>query len=146
GISRPPNTRPATTLNTSPNRWLESARRASTQPGALQPDRRPMEGDRLLHPDTGLVPRPRGPTRGLLPPRDARRDALPGRQRHQMAGAAGGLPALEGRPPVLHPLARARRHRCPARSAPPTMPAGRGTRPGADRGDYRLSVVTGGRD
>ncbi|MBE3014812.1 transposase [Microbispora sp. NEAU-D428] len=35
GISRRPNTRPTTTLNTSPNRWLESACRASTQPGPL---------------------------------------------------------------------------------------------------------------
>lgn len=36
GPSRPTNTRPTTTLNTSPNRRLESTHRASTEPGALQ--------------------------------------------------------------------------------------------------------------
>ncbi|MEU7991102.1 transposase, partial [Streptosporangium canum] len=33
--SRPPNTRPSTTLNTSPNRRLESTHRVSTDPGAV---------------------------------------------------------------------------------------------------------------
>ena len=34
--SRPPNTKPATTLKTSHNRWLESTRRASTNPGRFK--------------------------------------------------------------------------------------------------------------
>ncbi|MFQ6144662.1 tyrosine-type recombinase/integrase [Streptomyces seoulensis] len=38
GTSRPTNTRPTTTLNTSPNRRLESTHRASTDPGAVQAD------------------------------------------------------------------------------------------------------------
>ena len=62
-------------------------------------------GGRVDDPGAGVDGRSGRPAGGLLPPGDARRGAVCGRQRDQVAGAARGFPLLDRGVPVLPALA-----------------------------------------
>jgi hypothetical protein len=84
----------------------------------------------------GLDAGPRRAARGVLPPHHSRRGQVSGRQRDQVAGDSGQLPALTPRLRLLPPLARPRPGAgVPRPAAGRSAPAG-GTGRGADgRGD-----------
>lgn len=67
-----------------------------------------MGGGETVTAGAGLAARAGRAAGGVLPPRDTGRDPLPGRQRHQVAGHAGRLPAVGPGLRFLPPLARPR--------------------------------------